>query len=80
MQAKMAQIEQIKPLKTRFRRTQEAKEDKVFNMYNELMSVPGAMTTQVEEIIMQKMKIASRSTIWSIRKRAEKRHQNGQTK
>lgn len=59
--------------KTDYRRKKEARELEIYNEWNALTSVAGSMATSVTEHIMAKHKIASASSIWSIRKRVKKR-------
>lgn len=60
-------------IKTQFQLEKEAKELAVYNEHKKLMAQPGAMATAVDEILMRKYGIYSKSTIWFIRKRVEKR-------
>jgi len=62
-----------KNLKTDFQLKKEAKELSIYNEWNELMKHPGAMATAVDKLLMGKYNIFSKSTIWFIRKRVEKR-------
>jgi len=62
-----------KVLKTDFQLEKEAKEMAIYNEYNELMKQPGAMATAVDEHLMKKYGVHSKSTIWSIRRRVETR-------
>ena len=64
-------------IKTQFQLEKEAKELAVYTEHKELMSQPGAMATAVDEILMRKYGIYSKSTIWFIRKRVEKRLKEG---
>ncbi len=59
-------------VKTEFKREQEAKDLALLADYQELMSHPDAMATAVNQILMKKYGIHATSTIWTIRKRAEK--------
>lgn len=63
----------IPVLKTPFQAEKEAKELAIYREHKELMAQPGAMATAVDEILMHKYGIYSKSTIWLIRKRVEKR-------
>lgn len=60
-------------IKTKFRLKKEARELAIYNEYNELMAQPEAMATAVDKYLTQKYGFGSKSTIWSIRKRVEKR-------
>ena len=73
-----------KVFKTAYQEEQEAKDMAIYNEWNELMSVPGQSATGVTQHLMQKYNIPtagyavfenihSSSTIWVMRKRAEKR-------
>ena len=64
-------------IKTQFQLEKEAKELAVYTEHQKLMSQPGAMATAVDEILMRKYGIYSKSTIWFIRKRVEKRLKEG---
>lgn len=66
-------MSQKKSLKTTFRAEKEAKEFRIYEDYNELIKQPGAMATAVDEHLMAKYNIFSKSTIWLIRKRVEQR-------
>jgi hypothetical protein len=59
-------------IKTLFKREQEAKDIAIRAEFEELMSQPGAMATAVNQILMRKYGIHAASTIWTIRKRAQK--------
>ncbi|MDR3272328.1 MAG: hypothetical protein LBT29_02430 [Flavobacteriaceae bacterium] len=59
--------------KTDFKLGKEAKELAIFNEWNELVKQPGSMKTAIDEYLMEKYDIFSKSTIWFIRKRVEKR-------
>lgn len=61
------------PLKTNYQLEKETKELAICNEWNELIKQPGAMATAVAEHLMKKYEIYSKSTIWFIRKRVEKR-------
>lgn len=60
-------------LKTQYAIEKEAEEKAIYDEYNELLKMPGAMRTMVDEVIMKKYNIHSSSTIWNIRRRVEKR-------
>ena len=68
-----AKIMEQKVFKTAYQEEQEAKDMAIYNEWNELMSVPGQSATGVTQHLMQKYNIHSSSTIWVMRKRAEKR-------
>lgn len=63
--------------KTPYQVEQEAKDMAIYNEWNELMKVPGQSRTGVSQHLMQKYNIHSSSTIWFIRKRVEKRLEEG---
>jgi hypothetical protein len=60
-------------LKTDYQLEKEAKELAIYEEWNELIKQPGSMATAVGDYLMNKHNIFSRSTIWFIRKRVEKR-------
>lgn len=60
-------------VKTQFQREKEAKDLAVYQEFNELMAVEGAMVTAIEQHLMEKYNIHAKSTIWTIRRRVEKR-------
>lgn len=59
--------------KTKYRIKKEAEDLAIYNDYNEFMSSPDAMATAADAYIMEKYDIASKSTVWFVRKRVEKR-------
>lgn len=63
--------------KTPYQVEQEAKDMAIYSEWNELMKVPGQSRTGVTQHLMQKFNIHSASTIWFIRKRVEKRLEEG---
>ena len=71
-----AKIMEQKVFKTAYQEEQEAKDMAIYNEWNELMSVPGQSATGVTQHLMQKYNIHSSSTIWVMRKRAEKGREN----
>ena len=60
-------------VKTKFRIEKDAKDLAVYTDWKELISKKGAMASAVDEYLMKKYNIHSRSTIWFIRQRVEKR-------
>lgn len=68
-----------KNLLTKFQLERIEREQEISNEYDSLLSEPGAMKTPVEEFLMRKYNIHSRSTIWLIRKRVAKRNETLQT-
>lgn len=64
------------PKKTQYQEEREARELAIYTDWTTEMAKPGAMTTAVDKYIMEKYNIHSASTIWSIRKRVEKRQAN----
>lgn len=62
-----------KVLKTEYQLQKQARELAIYNEWCELIRQPGAMRTAVDEHLMHKYGIHSKSTIWFIRKRVEKR-------
>lgn len=64
------------PIISPYRAEKRATELKIYNEFNELMSDPESQVTAVESKLMNKYGIHSHSTIWSIRKRVEKRLSN----
>lgn len=60
-------------IKTQYQIEKEAKDMAVYNEYTELMSRAGSMVTAVEDYLMKKYNIHSKSTLWFIRRRVEKR-------
>ena len=59
-------------IKTKYQKEKEARELSIYTEWNDLMKQPGAMATAVDEHLMKKHNIHSRSSIWTARKRAEK--------
>lgn len=66
-------MEQETAIKTDYRLEKDAKEKSIYDERKELLSLPGAMITAVDDRLCQRYGIHSRSTIWSIVKRVEKR-------
>jgi len=62
-----------KVLKTPYQLEKEAKELKIYEERKELMQQPGTMATAVDDYLMRKYNIFSRSTIWFIERRVEKK-------
>lgn len=60
-------------VKTPFQIEKEAKDMAIYNEWKELMSQEGAMATAVQEHLMNKYRIYSKSTVWSTIKRVERR-------
>lgn len=60
-------------IKTEFQRFKEAKELEIYNEWVELTGQDGVMKTAVEKHLMDKYGIYSRSTIFRIVKRVERR-------
>lgn len=58
---------------TDYQKKKQAKELAIYHDYNQLMSSPNAMKVAVQEVLMKKYSIHSRSTIWAILKRVERR-------
>lgn len=67
-------------VKTTFQREREAREMAIYNEKKEMMSVPGAMATAVDQILMKKYHLHSRATIWATMKRVEERKQKVENK
>jgi len=65
-------------IKTEFQRVKEARELEVYNEWIELTGQDGMMKTAVEKHLMEKYGIYSRSTIFRIVKRVERRMCNEQ--
>lgn len=63
---------------TQKREKQRAKELAVYADYQNLISQPGAMATAVNEVICKKYGFKTSQTVWSIRKRVEKRIKSGE--
>lgn len=59
--------------KTDYQLEKEAKDKQIYDEYVALSSEPGAAITKVNEYLMKKYNIHSPSTLWSIRKRVEKK-------
>lgn len=51
----------------------EARELRIYNEFQTLLEVPGAMKSRVARIISEKYKLRSNTTLHNIRKRVEKR-------
>ncbi|MDR1938744.1 MAG: hypothetical protein LBQ73_09665 [Tannerellaceae bacterium] len=64
---------ETKILKTPWRVKKEAKELAIYREYNELLKQPGAMATAVDAYLTEKYGFGSETTVWSIRRRVEKR-------
>jgi len=62
--------------KTAYQMEKEEKDRQIFEAWTEEMAKPGAMITAVDRFIMDQFGIYGPSTIWSIRKRVEKRMNN----
>jgi len=60
-------------IKTQFCINKEAKDLAIYKEWNELMKQPGAMVGAVNQHLCRKYGVYATSTIWSIRKRVEKR-------
>jgi hypothetical protein len=63
--------------KTEWRLKKEARELAIYDEWKALMGEPGAMATAVNLHLTQKYGFGSDSTIWFIRKRVEKRLNEG---
>jgi hypothetical protein len=59
-------------LKTEYKIKKDAKDMAILNDYNKMIEAPGAMATAVDDALMKKYNLHSRSSIWTARKRAEK--------
>ena len=64
-----------KAMKTEYQVEKEAKETAIYQERKDLIATPGAMITAVDDHLCAKYGIHSRSTIWSIIKRVEKKLQ-----
>jgi hypothetical protein len=60
-------------LKTEFRIQKDARELAIYEEYNALMKEPGAMATAVNQFLTQKYGFGSKTTVYFICKRIEKR-------
>jgi len=69
-----------KILKTKWRLRKEAQDLEIYKEYQELMSVEGAMAMAVMRYLIEKYDLGAESTVWSIRKRVEKRIKSGEIK
>ena len=61
------------PIKTKYQLDKEKLDNEIYSEYHKLISQDGAMATAVDKHLMEKYSIHSKSTIWFIRKRVEKR-------
>lgn len=50
-----------------------AKELEIYNEFIQLSAIPGAMRSQVAKVVSDRYKLRSSATIYSIRRRVEKR-------
>jgi hypothetical protein len=66
-------IMEQKTIKTPYQREKEARELSIYKERKEMMSTPGNMATAVDQILMKKYHIHSKSTIWFIVNRVEAR-------
>lgn len=64
-------------LKTDLQREREQRDMDIYADYEHMMSVPGQSATEVCKMLMAKYKIHSLGTIYVIRKRVEKKLQEG---
>lgn len=62
--------------KTAYKLEKEEKDRQIFEAWTQEMAKPGAMVTAVDKYIMDQFGIYGPSTIWSIRKRVEKKMKN----
>lgn len=69
--SKISDMDEV--IKTEFQRVKEAKELDIYNEWIELTGKDGMMKTAVEKHLMEKYGIYSRSTIFRIVKRVERR-------
>ena len=60
-------------IKTSYKLEKETKDLAIVKKFEKLMAQPGAMTTAVNQRIMEEFSIHATSTIWTIRKRVAKR-------
>lgn len=63
----------MKSVRTEYQEKKEIRELAIYNDYNRFMAIPGAMATAADKYIMDKYSIFSKSTVWFIRQRVEKR-------
>lgn len=70
-------MEEKQDFKTPWRVKQEEKELKIYSEFMELSQKPGASKVEIAKFLCEKYNIATISTIYGIRKRVEKRLQDG---
>ena len=59
--------------KTKFQLEKENKELNLYSDYQEMVSVPGRSKVEIAKYLAEKYHLATISTVYSIRKRVEKR-------
>ena len=70
----------MEPIQTAYQAEKQEKEKAIYQERKELLATPGAMITAVDDVLCAKYGIHSRSTIWSIVKRVEKKQKQTQEK
>ena len=68
----------MEPIKTAYQAEKQEREKALYQERKELLATPGAMITAVDDVLCAKYGIHSRSTIWSIVNRVEKKQNQTQ--